>query len=344
MIGVGVVGTGFWARMTHLPAFRSIEGFELKAVTSGRPENAQRAAADFGIPAAHADYRELVRDPDVAVVDICAPNDLHAEIALAAFAEGKDVICIKPLATNVRDAYRMVNEAEKRGRKLCYAENVPFIPALVRLKELIDGGLYGELFRYKACEGIGSLHASWFSDPERAGGGSIIDMAVHGLSFLQWMAGGRKAVKIHAEAGTFLHRQQAEDTSVIVMRFEDGAIGQTEDGWSLAGGYDSRFEVFGTKGHALVDLLYSHPIRSVVGSSAEGGATASLLHPIDDHFVKDGHLNMMTHFRDCLTKGTPCRSSGAEGYEMMEWVDAAYRSVRTGEPIRLNAGGSAANG
>lgn len=334
-IGVGIVGTGFWARMTHLPAFRAIEGFELKAVASGNPANAIRAAEAFDIPVAHEDYLRLVRDPNVQVVDICAPNDKHEEIAMASFAEGKDVICIKPLSTSLASAYRMVNEADKRNRKLYYAENVPFIPALGRLKELIDAGHYGSLFRFKACEGIGSLHAAWFSDPERAGGGSIIDMAVHGLSYLQWMAGGRKAVKLHAEAGTFVHSQQAEDTSVIVIRFEDGSIGQTEDSWSLAGGYDSRFEAFGTKGHALVDLLYSHPIRSVVGSSAEGGATVSHLHPVDDHFIKDGHSAMMTHFRDCMLRGAACRSTGAHGLEIMEWVDAAYRSVRSGIPTYL---------
>jgi len=337
MVGVGVVGTGFWARMTHLPAFSTLAGFRLQAVASGNPDNADAAARTFGIPAVYRDYRELVRDPDVQVVDICTPNHLHAEIALAAFAEGKDVICIKPLATSVEDAYRMVNEADKRGRRLLYAENVPFIPALQKLKALIDAGQYGSLFRFKACEGIGSLHAPWFADPQKAGGGAIIDMAVHGMSFLQWMAQGRRAVRLYAEAGTFLQDQPAEDTSVIVIRFEDGSIGQTEDSWSLAGGYDSRFEVFGTRGHALVDLLYSHPIRSVVGSSAEGGATASLLHPVDDHFVKDGHLAMMEHFRDCLTEGSACRSTGAEGFEIMQWVDAAYRSVRTGVPTLLAA-------
>jgi len=336
MIGVGVVGTGFWARMTHLPAFQSIEGLELRAVTSGSEMNARRAAEEFDVPVAHRDYRALVRDPNVAVVDICTPNYLHAEIALAAFAEGKDVICIKPLATNASDAYKMVNEAEKRGCKLMYAENVPFIPALVKLRELADNGQFGSLFRYKACEGIGALHASWFSDPELAGGGSIIDMAVHGLSFLQWMAGGKRAVKLHAEAGTFLHNQQAEDTSVIVLRFDDGSIGQTEDSWSLAGGYDSRFEVFGTKGHALVDLLHSHPIRTMTGGSGEGGGMLSQLHPVDEHFVKDGHLNMLTHFRNHLRDGVPCSSTGTEGFEIMTWVDAAYQSLRSGAPVKLN--------
>jgi predicted dehydrogenase len=152
-------------------------------------------------------------------------------------------------------------------------------------------------------------------------------MAVHGLSFLQWMAGNSKPVRVVAEAGTFVHPQEVEDTSVILVRFENGIIGQTEDSWSLVGGFDSRFEVFGTKGHAMVDLLYSHPIRSALGQAKEGGANALHFHPVDDHFVKDGHVEMMQHFLACLEGDRPCRSTGEDGLRVMELVDAAYRSV-----------------
>ena len=252
-------------------------------------------------------------------MDICAPNFLHAEVTVEALAQGKDVICIKPLATSLFEAQRMVSEAQRRGRKIFYAENVPFIPALTRLKTMIDEGVYGRIFRAKACEGIGQLHADWFKDPSRSGGGCIIDMAVHGLSFLQWMAGGVQArTGVVAEAGTFVHPQEVEDTSVILVRFDNGMIGQTEDSWSLVGGFDSRFEIFGTKGHAMVDLLYSHPIRSALGQATEGGANALHFHPVEDHFVKDGHLAMMKHFLACLENGVPCRSTGEDGLRIME--------------------------
>jgi predicted dehydrogenase len=327
MIRIGIVGAGFWAKMIHLPAFRSIPGYQVIGLTSGSVEKARIVAQQFGIRKVYPNYHELIQDAEIDVVDICAPNSLHAEVTLQSLVNNKDVICIKPLATRLQDARRMVSEAQKRGRKILYAENVPFIPALTRLKAMIDEGVYGQIFRVKACEGIGQLHADWFKDPSRSGGGCIIDMAVHGLSFLQWMAGQSKPVRVVAEAGTFVHPQEVEDTSVILVRFDNGMIGQTEDSWSLVGGFDSRFEVFGTRGHAMIDLLYAHPIRSALGQAHEGGANALHFHPVDDHFVKDGHLSMMKHFLACLDNGAPCRSTGEDGLRVMELVDAAYRSL-----------------
>jgi predicted dehydrogenase len=335
MIRVGIVGSGFWARMIHIPAFQHIAGYEVLGVVAGRPERAKAAAAEFGIKKHYTDYWELLRDPEVDVVDVCAPNVLHAEVTLGALKYGKHVICIKPLAANLADAQRMVDEAIKRDRSIYYAENVCFIPALTRLKELVDAGTYGSIFRVKACQGIGKLHADWFQDPARSGGGCIIDMAVHGLSFLQWFAGESRAVRVVAEAGTFVHRQKVEDTSVILVRFDNGIIGQTEDSWSLVGGFDSRFEVFGTKGHAMIDLLYGHPIRSALGEATEGGANVLRFQAVDDHFVKDGHLAMMSHFLDCIENGVRCRSTAEDGLRVMELVDAAYQSLNQRSTVTL---------
>jgi predicted dehydrogenase len=335
MIGVGMAGAGFWADTVHLPAFHRIPGFSVVGILSGTPDNGRKAAAKFGIPKVYESSMDLVRDPDIQLVNICVPNYLHADIALAAFEHGKDVICIKPLAHNLAAAIEMVRAAERSGRRLFYAENVPFIPALTRVKALVASGVYGDLFRLKACEGIGQPHAAWFSDPAQSGGGCIVDMAVHGLSFLKWMAGDSRPVRISAEAGTFVHECEVEDTSVITVRFENGIIGQTEDSWSLAGGFDSRFELFGTKGHALIDLLYGHPIRSALGGAIKGGGNLLYYHPIEEHFVKDGHLAMFTHFRDCLLNDAPCLSDGMTGLRIMELVDAAYRSIKEKRVVAL---------
>jgi predicted dehydrogenase len=335
MIRIGMVGAGFWADLVQLPAFHQISGLDVIAITSRGIGRARQAAAKFGIPKVYDSYRELVQDPDVQVVNICVPNVLHKDIALAAFREGKDVICIKPLAHNLTAATEMIQAATESGRRILYAENVPFIPALTRLREMVNAGLYGDLFRLKACEGIGRTHAPWFSDPAQSGGGCIIDMAVHGLAFLLWMAGNTEAIRVHAEAGTFVHQYGVEDTSVITVRFENGIIGQTEDSWSLTGGFDSRFELFGSKGHALIDLLYGHPIRSALGGAVEGGGNVLHHCAVEDHFVKDGHLGMFSHFRDCLLDNEPCRSDGRTGLRIMELVDAAYRSVHGKRAIAL---------
>ena len=335
MIGVGMVGTGFWANMIQLPVFGQIPEFQVIGVLSREPANARKTATDFGIPTVYETLEQLVSDSAVQLVNICAPNNLHREFALAAFEHGKDVICIKPLASNLAAAREIVQAGERCGRRLFYAENVNFIPALTRLKTMIDAGTYGKIFRIKACEGIGQPHADWFWDRRVSGGGCVIDMAVHGLAFLNWFSGKSRPVRIYAEAGTFLHSYDVEDTSVIVIRFENGMIGQTEDSWSLAGGFDCRFEIFGTKGHAHLDLLSGHPIRSALGGASEGGGSLFYYHAIEEHFVKDGHLAMFKHFRDCLVTGVPCQSTGRDGLRIMELVDAAYKSIREQHPVEL---------
>jgi predicted dehydrogenase len=330
MIRVGVVGAGFWSTLVHLPALAAIRDFEVVGIAAGHTASAAAAGHSFGLRKIYRNYQELIADSEVDVVDICAPNYLHSEVTLSALSQGKDVICIKPLATNLAEAEKMVEAAARSGRKLLYAENVPFIPALGRLKSLVDAGLYGEIFRLKACQGIGKLHADWFADPVRSGGGCIIDMAVHGFAFLQWFAGDSEAIRVHTEAGTFVHPYAVEDTAVTTVRFANGVIGQSEDSWSLSGGFDSRFEVFGTRGHALVDLLFGHPIRSALGGSSEGGGSRISYEPVDDHYVKDGHLGMFEHFRDCLLHGVQSRSDGQHGLRIMKLVDAAYCSFRSG--------------
>src|SRR5690606_24842792 len=102
-------------------------------------------ARESGIPRVFADYRELVADPDIAVVDIVTPNYLHREIAVAAMEAGKDVIVIKPLAMNLADAGAILDAAAKHGRKVFYAENVPFTPSLIAFKALVDQGIYGKV-------------------------------------------------------------------------------------------------------------------------------------------------------------------------------------------------------
>lgn len=336
MIGVGIVGAGFWSRLVQIPSFQAIPGWDLVGIASGRKERALEAAREFGIRKAYDDYEQLIDDPEVQVVDIVTPNYLHREIAVRALEAGKDVICIKPLAHTLRDAEAIVEAAEHNGRQVFYAENVNFTPVLNRFKALIGDGSYGDVFRFKSMHGVGGPHAPWFFDPELSGGGCIIDMAVHGLAFLDWFSDKAEVRSVYTEAATFVHTAHTvEDTSVIQLRFDDDRMGQTEDSWSTPGGYDGRYEAFGTRGHGFVDLLYGHPIRSITGGNEEGGSSGLAFEAVDEHFVKDGHLGMMQHFLDVLEQAIPSRSTAIDGLRIMQLVDAAYNSVRSGKPSRV---------
>ncbi len=337
MIGVGIVGAGFWSRLVQIPAFMSIPGWNVVGIASGHRQNAESLAVEFGIEKVYDDYAGLIDDDSVEVVDIVTPNHLHREIAVRAMAAGKHVICIKPLAHTLGDAEAIVAAAQKYDRRLFYAENVLFTPALRTFKALVDEGVYGDVFRTKSIHGVGMPHGSWFFDPKLSGGGCIIDMAVHGLAFLDWFSGKAGVHSIHAEAGTFLHTSHpVEDTSVLQLRFDDGRMGQTEDSWATPGGFDLRYEAYGSTGHGFVDLLHGHPIRSITGGNVEGAANALRYHAVDEHFVKDGHRDMMQHFLDVLVDGVPNESGGLEGFRVMQLVEAAYRSVHSGVPSRVD--------
>lgn len=334
-LGIGVVGAGFWAGAMHLPAFASLPGARVVAVAGGSAERAEATARAHGIERWTTDYRDLIADPAVDVIDILAPNFLHAPVALEAIGAGKHVICIKPLARTLDEGREMVTAARAAGVRLLYAENVPFIPAVQQASKVVASGGIGRVFRIKACEGIGTPHSEWFLDPERSGGGAIIDMAVHSMAFCRHFAGA-DPVSAFAMTDNFTLRDRtpAEDTAVITLRFADGTIGQCEDSWSLTGAMDSRFEVFGTQGRILIDNLHRQPIQVVSsegyrldGEPAGSGWTYPLPVP---GAIADGHVAMLDHFLAALREDRHSDYEGEDGLALLAAVDAAQRSARTG--------------
>lgn len=330
-IGVCVVGAGFWAEEMHLPTFARLPGVEVVSVVAASEASARRVAERHGIAAWSTDLEAAIADPRVTLVDIVAPNDVHAPAVVAAAAAGKDAICIKPLARSLAEADAMLAAVEAVGARLFYAENVPFIPSVQEARRLVEAGHIGSLFRVKACEGIGRPHADWFFDRERTGGGAIIDMAVHSIAFCEAMAASRTR-SVYAEADTFLWADEttAEDTAVLTLRLESGAIGQCEDSWSLAGAMDSRFEAFGSAGRILIDNLHRQPMQ-VVSATGSDGLGSGWTYPLPvPGYIADGHQAMLGHFVDCIRTGAPSPMAGEYGRHMVAVVEAAHRSLRTG--------------
>jgi predicted dehydrogenase len=325
MTGICVVGAGFWAGQMHLPAFERIPGAEVVRIVAATDDSARELARKHGVPSWGTDLDVAVADPAVDVVDVVAPPDIHLPAVLAAAAAGKHAICIKPLGRTVVEAEQMLDAVERAGTRLFYAENVPFIPAVQEAKRLVDAGHIGEVFRVKANEGIGHPHSAWFLDPERSGGGAMLDMAVHSLEFCRFFAGSA-VTSVYADGGTFLWKEEttAEDTAVLTVRFGNGVLGQCEDSWSLVGAMDSRFEIFGTGGRILIDNLHRQPIQAV---NADGW-TYPL--PIPG-MIADGHLDMLTHFLECIETGETSRSEGHVGLDVLRVVEAATRSMTTGK-------------
>lgn len=330
-LGICVVGAGFWASQMHLPAFDRIPGARVVRIVAASEQSARALAERHGVPAWGTDLAAALADPAVDVVDVVAPPDVHRDVVVAAARAGKHAICIKPLARTVAEAEQMLDAAAAAGTRLLYAENVPFIPAIQEAKRLVDAGHIGRVFRVKASEGIGHPHSAWFMDPERSGGGAILDMAVHSLEFCRYFAES-PIDSVYADGGTFVWADEtdAEDTAVLTVRFSNGVLGQCEDSWSLVGAMDSRFEVFGTGGRIQIDNLHRQPIQ-VVSVDGSPAAPAGWSYPMPvPGMLADGHLDMLSHFVECIASGAPTRSEGRVGRDVLRVVEAATRSMTSG--------------
>lgn len=340
-IGVGIIGSGFVAEI-HVEAFRHVPNARVVAVSSPTEGKAAAFAARHGIPRAFTDYRSMLELPDVHVVDLALPNDLHCAAAEAAAAAGKHVICEKPLATMLAEADRMIAACRRAGVHLMYAEELCFTPKYVRAKRLVDEGALGDVFLIKQSEKHDGPHAPWFWDVSRSGGGVTLDMGCHAIEFFRWILNKRPITSVYAQMGTYLHADKTEgdDNAVILLEFEGGCVGMAEESWAKPGGMDDRAEIYGTKGVTYADLLHGNALEtySQVGygyAVEKAGATTGWSFTMFEEVWNYGFPQEMQHFIDCVQHGRQPLVTGDDGRATLEAIYAAYESARTGARVAL---------
>jgi myo-inositol 2-dehydrogenase/D-chiro-inositol 1-dehydrogenase len=329
-VGIGLVGSGFIAQC-HAEAFKTVPAAALRGVASHTPANAERFAAEHGIPRHHTDYRALIEQADVDVICIGVPNDLHCEITVAAASAGKHVICEKPLARTLAEADEMIAACSRAGVLLMYAEELCFAPKYVRAKELADEGALGPVYLVRQGEQHLGPHSDWFWDPERAGGGVLMDMGCHGIEFARWVYDKAPAESATAELGTFVHgdRTQAEDHAVCVVRFEGNRLGVVETSWAKPGGMDDRAELIGPEGITYVDILRGSALLTYsehgYGYAVEKAPqTSGWTFTMFDELWNYGFPQEMRHFVDCVLSGGEPAETGADGRAVLEIIYAMY--------------------
>jgi myo-inositol 2-dehydrogenase/D-chiro-inositol 1-dehydrogenase len=337
-VKIGLVGTGFVGDI-HAATFKNwVRDAEVVAVAS--PHNASHFASERGIPRAFSDYRELVNDPEIDVVDIGIPNDLHCQVVLAAAKAGKHVIIEKPLCVTLEEADQMIEACQKAGVLLMYAEELLFAPKYVRVKTLIEEGAIGEPFLAKQSEEHPGPHNPWFWDVNRSGGGVLLDMGCHSIEYTRWILGKPKVKAVTAVLGTYVHqeRTQGEDHSYTVIEYEGNKIAMLENSWAKGGGVDDRCEVYGKKGHTRADLLRG---SSLLTYSEEGygyaveksGITRGYTFTMFEEIWNYGFPQEMQHFVNCVLGRETCIETGEDGREVLKIMYAAYQSAGEGRKI-----------
>jgi myo-inositol 2-dehydrogenase/D-chiro-inositol 1-dehydrogenase len=327
-VRVGVIGSGRIAR-THAAAYKTVARGRLTACTDAVAEAAKAFAAENGLKV-FGSVEALLASPEIDAVIIATPNGLHAEQTIAALKAGKHVFCQKPIAMTLAEADDVVAAAKRYPNSvLQYGFMLRFTPPLADVKaRLADGSLGSPIVSRSAIFGW-EPSAKWFYDPKQ-GGGVILDTMVHFADLLVWLFG--PVEYVHADGGPYVLDGAKEygsaDNAMVTVKHRNGVISHQYVTWT-AGHGNFTFEVYGSKGEMIVDLVRAQ----VSAAFNKGGAGWSY----PDLVWKYGYGGEQQHFVDRILGLNVSPDAAADvhaGRAALELVLAAQRALETREIVR----------
>jgi predicted dehydrogenase len=328
---IGLVGAGHISR-THVQAFARVADARVVGVCSRRQESAARLAAEFSLAHATERLEELL--PHVDVVCINTPNALHAAQATQAARAGKHVIVEKPLASTAAEGRALVETCRAAGVGLAYAEELPFVPAFVRARALLDAGALGTPRYVTQREAHAGPYSPWFFSRDEAAGGVLMDMACHSVECVRWLLGKPPCTGVWADLRAGRNDSALEDHAVLHLSFEGGVTALCEASWALQGGMQSTLGVWGSEGTLAVDLLQQTGLRLFVPDARPAARAATgWTTPSADWLHDNGYPQEMQHFLSCFRAEREPDESGADGVAVLEILEAAYASAREGRVV-----------
>ena len=288
-LSFGLIGAG-WIGSFHAETLASrLPNARLVAVADPVPGAAER----FSAPRAYRDPLELIADPSIEAVAICSPAASHADLVVAAAQAGKHVFCEKPMALTLDDADRAIDAAQAAGVALQVGFNRRFADDFADMRaRIVDGEIVNETL-------------------------------IHDFDTLCWLNPGARVTDVFAQADALVHPQFADqgflDTSMVQIRFDNGALAVAEASFQAVYGYDIRGEVFGS------------------GGVVEAGRPPERAGQANTELFADAYVAQFAHFVDCVHAGVEPSVTGVDARVALEIALAARESVETAAPVAVNA-------
>lgn len=371
---IGMVGYGFMGR-AHSNAYRRVNNFfdvpyqpVLQAVCARDAAKAQVFADRWGYASVETDWRKLVERPDIDAVDICTPNNLHHDIAIAAANAGKMILCEKPLAMNAVQGAEMVAVVEQAGVPNTVWYNYRRVPAVTLAKQLVDEGRLGRIFHYRSNflqdwtisadlpQGGAGL---WRIDARVAGSGVTGDLLAHCIDTALWINGPIASVTAMTE--TFIRERRHQETGKVepveiddacafLCRFANGSLAIFES-TRYARGHKALYtlEINGADASIAWDLhdlhrlsYFDHRDDSLVRGWRSVHVTDGDMPYMDKWWVPGlqiGYEHTFVHhvadFLDGLAKNQPTSPTFREALETQKVCDAVLASAKSGQWVKL---------
>jgi predicted dehydrogenase len=335
----GIIGCGRIAPR-HADSLRDLDA-TVVSFADVIESRAAKFAKDFGATIC-GDYRRILADKTIDVVNICTPSGMHADMTVAALDAGKHVIVEKPIALTLADADRMLAAAKRNQRKLCVVLQNRYNPPMLEIRRVVDEGRLGKLLLgnatvrwYRPQEYYeDGWHGTWSMD-----GGALMNQSIHHIDALQWLMGDVESV--FAYTATLAHTMEAEDTGVAVLRFKSGAIGSIEGSTiTYPENLEGSVAIFGEHGSLKVGgTALNRKIFWKIGDALEHEREILKREEVDPTSVYgQSHKAVLADMIDAVVNDREPRTHGHEARKSLALVLALYESARTGHAVDMTAG------
>jgi len=311
----------------------------IAAVCDTREDVVKKAADDVGARA-YTDYRALLVDPEVQVVDLPLPHNLHYPMARHALESGKHVLVEKPLAPTALECKELIDLARLRSLTLGVAENTPFVSAYLAVRSLLQSGRIGQprLIRtFISGSEVDRLTdiSSWKGRRAGTVGGAILDAGPHSFYLLKWLFG--EIDTVQAVANKVVDVSEVEDNAIVTGQLKSGPFFRTEYSFTAEIPWGERLEIYGSKGSIILDQLVNPPaLHYRSKEDVEGVPVGAVEFQPDrvEHDPKGWKFKSIaagvSEFARAVAGGSPAPVRAEDGLYTIKVVEAAYASVEAG--------------
>lgn len=321
IIGVGNIGS------VYAVALQGLDGAALTAVADSNEETAAARGRDFGVPH-FAGSTELVASELCEAVLLCTPPNTHQRLATALVTSGVHVMCEKPMATGVEDAYAMVEAANASGVMLTMASKFRYVEDVIKARQIIDSGILGDVLLFENTFAARvDMADRWNADPYVAGGGVIIDNGTHSVDVVRFLLG--PVADVMAVEGKRVQQLDVEDTAQLFIRSTGGVRATVDLSWSLDKERDSYIDIYGSDGVVRVgwksSIYRQHPGNDWV--------------VFGDGYDKLGSIErQLANFVGAIRGGERMMISSQDAIASVEVIDAAYQSLARDDWVPVSTG------
>ena len=378
---VGLIGYQFMGK-AHSNAYRQVNRFftspyqiDMATICGRHEDGVKRASELYGWTKYETDWRKVVEDPNIDVIDISTPGDSHCEIAVAAAEAGKIVFCEKPVANTLGEAEKMRDAIKKSGKPSLVFHNYRAAPAVALVKRMIQEGKLGRIYHFRA-----TYLQDWIADPEfplvwrlqrdKAGSGAHGDIGSHIIDLGRYLVGDIAEVtgllhtfvkerpipeslddRLGAKASKVKGEVTVDDCSAFLAHFASGPIGTFEATRFAVGRKNyNRFEINAEKGSVVFNMERMNELEYYNAEDTAGTQGFRLIqvtesdHPYTGHYWPVGHIigyehtfiNLISDALVAISKGERPVPDIEEGYQNQRVLDAVERSSATKSWVSLS--------